>query len=523
MNRSGLAIKGSAIGIASQIVNLIAKFVVRTFAIRILGKEILGLDSVLIDTISMLSLAEMGITSAMLYRLYSPVINKDQKRIDEWMATYRIIYHVIAGVVAALGVIICFALPLIIKDISVPWSTIYIAFYLQLAGSVSSYLLAYKRILLNADQKKHLCLLVDLLATVIFSIAKIVGIVLLKRYEVYLIITVLQTVTANTILHAYSNKKYPYVDRSTKAKREDLSLILKDTKEVLANKLATYVYSSTDNLIISIFLGTGVVGLLSNYKYVSSALRSMVNSAMTTVQPLIGNYLNSNTPKEESYKTLKRYTYVRYIIAGATTVPFITLANIFVLLWAGDEKYLMASTITIFLALDYYIGCVYGPLGEYILGMGLFKQGKYATFAGALTNIVLSLIGARVWGCNGVLLATVISQFVIWAGDTYIIMFKYYGEKRKYKIDYIKTHLLYMALLAFSIIISNLAVSHISLTNLWAVFFIGAFISEVVFFIILIIVTMKSDEFVYAKGIVHEIIRRVKNLTKQLLAGEERE
>ncbi len=511
MNRSGLALKGSAIGITSQILTLLAKFIVRTVAIRILGKEILGLDSVLIDTISMLSLAEMGITSAMLYRLYSPIIKKDQKRIDEWIATYRIIYHVIAGIVAILGFFISFALPLIIKEISVPWSTVYIAFYLQLAGSVSSYLLAYKRILLNADQKKHLCLLVDLLVTIVFSVAKTIVIILLRSYEFYLIMTVLQTIISNIILHVYSNRKYPYIAKITKAKREDLHLILRDTKEVLANKLATYVYSSTDNLIISIFLGTGVVGLLSNYKYISLALRSTVNSAMTTIQPLIGNYLNSNTPKEESYRTLKRYTYVRYIIAGATSVPFIVLANTFVLLWTGDDKYLMASTITVFLAFDYYIGCVYGPLGEYILGMGMFKQGKYATFAGALTNIVLSLIGVKVWGCDGVLVATVISQLVIWAGDTYIIMFKYYKKQSEFKWDYIMTQFYYIVIFAISIIFSGIAVSSVALTNLWIVLFIGAVISEIVFFSLVVITTRRNDEFAYAKSLIVKVLRKIKS------------
>ena len=510
MNRNELAIKGSTIGIASQIVNLIAKFVVRTFAIRILGKEILGLDSVLIDTISMLSLAEMGITSAMLYRLYSPIINKDEKRIDEWMATYRIIYYVIAGVVAALGIIISFSLPLIIKDISVPWSTIYIAFYLQLFSSVSSYLLAYRRILLNADQKKHLCLLVDLAATVVFSIGKIIVVVIFKSYELYLVMTIFQTVTANVVLHVYSNKSYPYVNRKTHAKKDDILLILKDTKEVLANKLASYLYSSTDNLIISVFLGTGVVGLLSNYKYISSALRGMVNSAMTTIQPLIGNYLNSDTLKADSYKTLKRYTYVRYMIAGASTVPFISLAETFILIWTGDSSYLMAPTITVFLALDYYIGCVYGPLGEYILGMGLFSQGKYATFAGAFTNIVLSLVGARIWGCNGVLLATVISQCVIWIGDTYIIMFHYYADQPEYKWNYIKTNLLYIGLMAVCVAASYASVLLLPVSNLWVKFILGAIISEIVFWGIAILATVHSDEFIYAKGLTEKVVKRIK-------------
>ena len=36
MDRKTIAVKGAGIGVASQLVNLVAKFVVRTFAIRYL-------------------------------------------------------------------------------------------------------------------------------------------------------------------------------------------------------------------------------------------------------------------------------------------------------------------------------------------------------------------------------------------------------------------------------------------------------------------------------------------------------
>ena len=99
MSRNDSAIKGSLVGLLSQIINLISKFVVRTYVIRLLGQEILGLDSVLLDTINMLSLAEMGITSVMLFRLYNPVLKGDKELIDEWMASYRQIYRIIAFIV----------------------------------------------------------------------------------------------------------------------------------------------------------------------------------------------------------------------------------------------------------------------------------------------------------------------------------------------------------------------------------------------------------------------------------------
>lgn len=509
MNRNDIAIKGSVIGIVSQLVNLVVKFVVRTFIIRYLGKDILGLDSVLIDTISMLSLAEMGITSSMLFRLYAPVIQKNQQRMNELMATYRRIYYYIAALIAGIGIIISFALPKIVKGVSIPQEQVFIAFYLQLGCSVSSYLLAYQRILLNADQKKHICLMVDLIANVIFSISKIISIIALKSYTVYLVLTIVQTVFANLVLRSYSRKLFPAVNCWGKPQRADLKDVLADTKDLLGNKLAGYVYNSTDNLIISVFMGTGTVGLLSNYKYLSSAIRSLVNSAMSTIQPLIGNYLNSNIKLEDSFSILKRYTFIRYVIAGMIVIPFVTLSDVIIRLWTGDSDYVLGIAVPILVAMDFYIGCVYGPLGEYILGMGLFKKGKYATFAGAICNATLSLICVQFWGILGVLIPTVIGQLVIWIGDGIIILKGYYGERSGFLKEYIAAQMGYIVVLAACCMFGFVCLRWLEGLPDINKLIIGAIVDEITFVLAAVAVYRRNDEYNYMLMMIKKVVGKV--------------
>lgn len=510
MNRNDIAIKGSVIGIVSQFVNLAVKFVVRTFIIRYLGMDILGLDSVLIDTISMLSLAEMGITSSMLFRLYAPVVQKDQQRMNALMATYRRVYYYIAVLIAGVGIIISFVLPKIVNGVDIPQNQIYVAFYLQLACAVSSYLLAYQRILLNADQKKHICLMVDLIANVAFSILKVICILAIKSYTAYLALTIIQTVFANLVLRAYARKLYPSVNCKGKPQRADLIGILADTKDLLGNKLAGYVYNSTDNLIISIFLGTGTVGLLSNYKYLSSALRSLVNSAMSTMQPLIGNYLNSDTKLEDSFAILRRYTFVRYLIAGMIVIPFVTMSDVIIRIWTGDSNYVLGIAVPILIAMDFYIGCVYGPLGEYILGMGLFKKGKYATFAGAICNAALSLICVQFWGILGVLIPTVIGQLVIWIGDGIIILKGYYGERSSFLREYVAAQLEYFAIIFACCIVSIFCSRWFGGLPDMARLVIGIIFDEMMFVAAVIAIYHRRDEYNY-------LLALVKNLSGKVL------
>lgn len=507
MERNKVAILGAKAGIMSQFCTIIVKFIVRTYTIHFLGKEILGLDSVLIDTINMLSLAEMGVTSAMLFRLYTPIVKQDKNRVGEWMATYRKIYRFIAVIISFLGIIISFFLSHIIKDVSISWSIIYIAYYIQLLNIVCSYLLAYERILLNAVQKKYVCLIVDAVGVVVFSIFKVISIVVFSSYLLYLVISVIQTVSCNTWLYIYSKKRYAFAINGMKSKAEDLKIIVCDAKEVLANKISSFVYSSTDNLIISAFMGTGIVGVFSNYKYVMSALRSMINSAMITMQPLIGNYLNSNITKENSYKTLKRYTFIRFLIAAGTAIPFIVVVDSFVLLWTGKEQYLMSSEISILLAIDYYVGCIYGSLGEYLTGMGKFKQIKYATFLGTITNIVFSLIGVILFGVRGVLVATVISQIVIWVIEAYFLLWGYYHDYVLAKKDYLIMQIKFFTVIFLCVVLVLNVKNVTNIDNLYFRILFYGLMSELILSIEVILVWYHTDEFYF-------LLQMIKNVLK---------
>ena len=508
MHRNELAIKGSFIGFASQIISVLSKFAVRTFIIRFLGGEVLGLDGVLIDTISMLSLAEMGISSAMLFRLYEPVITKKEQRINELMATYRQIYHVIACVVVIVGFILSFALKRIITGISIPWRDIYIAFYLQLACTACSYLLSYQRLLLGADQKNHLCILVDLIINTLFSFLKIAVIILFHKYSYYLCVNIVQTASANIILRVYTNRHYPFLNCKT-TNPADLPMLFHDTVHLLGNKLAGYVYTSTDNLIVSIFLGTGVVGLLTNYKYISTALAGLVSSTTSSIQPLLGNYLNSDTKKEDSFLTLQRYTFIRFALAGATAIPLITISHDFVRMWAGDDSYVLDFYIPLLLAADYYISCVYGPLGEYILSMGLFKKGKYATFAGAICNLLLSVIGVRIYGIFGVLAATVVSQLVIWIGDYIIILYEYYHDDKRYKKLYLLSQIQYFTVVVIAASISFLVAKRIEIQSPFLHFIVGGITTECIYISLFILLFHGNEEYRYLVGICRMVFKRL--------------
>ena len=64
----------------------------------------MGINGLFSNILSMLSLVELGIGSAMGYALYQPLAKDDKEKITSLMALYKKSYNIIGIVVALLGI-----------------------------------------------------------------------------------------------------------------------------------------------------------------------------------------------------------------------------------------------------------------------------------------------------------------------------------------------------------------------------------------------------------------------------------
>ena len=76
-------------GIAYKISTLFLPFIVRTVMIYSLGSEYLGLSSLFTSVLNVLSLAELGVGSAMVYAMYKPIAKNDTDTDCGIMNPYR--------------------------------------------------------------------------------------------------------------------------------------------------------------------------------------------------------------------------------------------------------------------------------------------------------------------------------------------------------------------------------------------------------------------------------------------------
>ena len=95
MGRSSKALRNVATGLINKLLMLVLAFATRTLFIRLLGAEYTGVSSLYTNILSVLSLAELGLSNVLMFYLYSALKDQDEDRICGLVQEFKKIYTLI--------------------------------------------------------------------------------------------------------------------------------------------------------------------------------------------------------------------------------------------------------------------------------------------------------------------------------------------------------------------------------------------------------------------------------------------
>lgn len=124
-------------GLISQVLAINFSFINRTIFIKTLGSAYLGINGLFTDILTMLSLADLGLGTAMVYSFYEPLAKKDYIKISSLVNFYKRIYEYIAIIVIVIGIgLLPFLKYIINLDNGIPYIKFYyLLFVLNTAAS----------------------------------------------------------------------------------------------------------------------------------------------------------------------------------------------------------------------------------------------------------------------------------------------------------------------------------------------------------------------------------------------------
>ena len=138
-----------------QIVTLLLGFCSRWLFIKILGAEYLGINGLFSNILTVLSMADLGFGSAIVYSMYKPLAEHDEEKLAALTYFYKKVYNVIALVITIIGLsLVPFLKYLVNLEQQIPYLEVY--YIIFLANTVISYLFSYRMCIITTDQKNYL-------------------------------------------------------------------------------------------------------------------------------------------------------------------------------------------------------------------------------------------------------------------------------------------------------------------------------------------------------------------------------
>lgn len=501
-SRTKSSIKNVIVSIILNFVNILVGLIARALFIKILGTEILGVNGLFTNVISMLAIVEMGIGSAIIYNLYKPIANNDIKTIKALMKFYKKSYHIIGGIVAVLGIALIPFLPYIIGNVETNMN-LNIVYILFLLDTVLSYFLSYKRSILYADQKNYIIDIIHIVYIILMNFLQLLFLYITKNYYIYLFIKVIMRIIENIVILLVANKIYPYLkERNTEKLSKNIEKdILKKIKALFLHQIGGFVINGTDNIIISRYLGVNVVGLYSNYYLIINAVQTVAKQIITAITPSIGNMLATETT-EKQFDIFKKMRFLNFGIATFFGVSIYIVMDSFITIWIGEE-YLLSKLVLFILVLNFYQKTSRYTYSSFKEAKGIFYEDRFVPIIEAGLNIVISIILVKFIGLEGVFIGTIISGFVLWCYSYPKFIYKNIFKRSYYNyaketIGYI---VLFLIILGITIGISNLINVEQKMLNL----FIKIIISIIIPNIIILLIFRKNANFKYYTNLLKKL------------------
>jgi len=458
-SRTKNTVRNFSSGALVQLINKLMAFVVRTVFIKVLSTEYLGVNGLFTNILTVLSFAELGFGTAIIYNMYKPVSEDDKEKIKSLMKLYKKVYNTIGIIVAICGICVIPFLRYIISDVPDIKENLTVIYLLFLINTVSSYFITYKKSIISAYQQESIINKYTSISYIIKTILEVVFLLSTKNYIIYLIIQIVCTIGQNIAISIKAEKMFPYLkDKDVQTISKDKrNKIFSDVKAMAVYKFAGTILDGTDNIIISALFGVNLVGICSNYILIISSVTSVIRSALNSITASIGN-LNVMCDKIKKEQIFYQMLFITFVIFNFCSIAILILINPFIKLWIG-EQYLLSNLIVFSLGLNMFVD------GSRLTGytfrttLGLFVKGKNVPVFTAIINIILSILLGRMIGVSGVFFATAISRLVtnIWF-DPYLI--------HKYELNtpmnkFFKKYILYILTFLINYIICYVITSFI--------------------------------------------------------------
>jgi len=429
--RSKKLIKNTFWATFGYIMYAVAGFVSRSIFVSQLGDVITGVATLFSSIMNLISMAELGFSSAISIHLYKPVAAKDEERICALLNLYRRAYKLIALCVLGIGLALLPVLQYFVKS-DQDISNLKLYFALYVLKSVASYCYAYKSVLFTVNQESYYNSTVTNFVLVFVTVLQAAILHYKADFIAYLVVGILGTLVSNIWISLKANKRYPYIMKYKDAavSPEEKKSIFAFIKATAIDRVASAVKTATDNMIISGVVNVAVTGIVGNYNMIISTVNTFLGFFFNNASPAVGNMV-ATVDKESQYRTFLDLEYVTFWLYGFLSTGMLCTLTPFVRdIWIRNSEMLLRPGTLFLIVFSFFLSGTTWPASIFFTVNGLIRKMPFINMINVLVNLVLSLWLVVLFDVDGVYLGTILSFAVTYLPLAYYYVLRYHFDGR---------------------------------------------------------------------------------------------
>ena len=462
---------------------LVFPFLNRTLFLWLLGPEYLGLNGLFTSILGVLMLAELGFGTAIVCSMYKPVADDNKELLCAYLRFYRTFYRWVGGVIFVGGLLLLPFLRNLVHGKIPADVNLQVLYLIHLVNtSLSYFLFAYRGSVLSAYQRHDVRMHITTLVTVLQYLAMFAVLLVTRNYYYYVLVTVCFTAVQNLLILYESHKLFPDIVPKGELDKELRRKVVSDVKSICLHRVGAAVTYSTDNLVISAFLGLVAVATYGNYFYVYTSVAKLISTVYYSMASGFGNriYTDSRQHNFDLFMRFCRLVEVLIIWCSAVTLA---LYQPFLALWTRGKPGLMCHMLTpVLMVLFLYVNQSRQVLLTFKSGASLWREDRLKPIcAGAvnlITNILFVIYLPAGYKLDGVIFSTIIGLVLIQIPWESHVVFTSFFSKKQARI-YWRFHLKFALLALFVCFVTWGGASLIPLDGITGLF-VKAFVATVI-------------------------------------------
>lgn len=425
----------SIASITNQIVVLFCGFILPRLIIVTYGSAINGLISSLNQFLNVIAFMQLGVGAVVQSALYKPLANNLNEEVSAIFISAQRFFRLIALIFLVYVAGLVFVYPLItnsVFDIKFCGSLIVI---LAINMFAQYFFGLTNQMLLYADQKAYIPLIIDTVSVLVNTIIAIVVMKAGASIQTVKMISTMIFVIRPVLLTIYVRNNY-----KINYKKKIYGEPIKQKWNGFAQHLASTVMDNTDAIILTTFSTLESVSVYYIYNLVTFGLRQLVTSLTVGVQSLFGNLfarLNINEVKQRFEIAEFAFHILSTFLFSCALVLILPFVSVYTK-GITDATYIQP----VFSGIIVMAQCVYCyRLVYYIMikAAGHYKETQNSAVGEMLINLSLSIVLVIKFGLIGVAIGTLVATIYR------TIYFVWYLSKNILKINVKKTLVCFVA------------------------------------------------------------------------------